>query len=323
MYRCCRVKRFLLLLVCDALGLGLLCLLFNGFWHLAAPATNAAPEESHCVPILMYHSVFHGRTGDYIVSEETFTADLQYLKEHGYHTVMISDLIAYVYDGKPLPERPVVLTFDDGFYNNYSIVLPLLERFDMCATVSVVGCFMEAQAEADAHQDNYSYLTIPEIRALSDSGRVEIGNHTYNLHSNGRRTGCAIRRGESEAEYAALFNADVGQLQSLLTKEAGITPVVFAYPFGFLCKESIPLLKSMGFLATLNCFERPNLITRNPDCLYGLCRYNRPGGISTDAFMARALKGTGLETNQLAKKAAVPAGTAAWRAAPLRALAPL
>ena len=79
MYRCCRVKRFLLLLVCDALGLGLLCLLFNGFWHRAAPATNAAPEESHCVPILMYHSIFNGRTGDYIVSEETFTADLQYL----------------------------------------------------------------------------------------------------------------------------------------------------------------------------------------------------------------------------------------------------
>lgn len=281
MYRCCNVKRFLILLLCDAIALLLLTILLRG--------GAEAEVEGISVPILMYHSVHEERTGAYIVSPKTLEQDLAYLSAHDYHAVFVEDLIAYVYDGKPLPDHPVVITFDDGFYNNFSAALPLLEQYDMRATISVVGSFMEAQADADSHHPAYSYLTAADIRALCDSGRIEIGNHTYAMHGNQTRHGCAILPNEREAAYAQVLRQDVGQLQSLLTAQAGVTPVVFAYPFGFVCPESIPVLRGMGFLATLTCYERPNLITRDPDCLIGLCRYNRDSSLTTAAFMQRAL----------------------------------
>ena len=83
--------------------------------------------------------------------------------------------------GTPLPQNPVVITFDDGFYNNLSVALPLLEQYDMKATVSVVGSFSENQTEQDSHK-SYSYLTDADIAVLLESGRFEIGNHTNSLH---------------------------------------------------------------------------------------------------------------------------------------------
>lgn len=283
MYRCCNVRRFLVLLLCDAIALGILLLLFHGVDGATADGTGVT------VPILMYHSVAENPVGDYVVSPASFEADLRYLRDHGYQTVCVEELIAYVYDGTPLPEQPVVITFDDGFYNNLSEALPLLEEYDMKATISVVGSFAQNQAECDSHKP-YSYLTDDDLAQLAASGRIEIGSHTFDLHSCDSRKGCAKRSGESEADYANMLRTDLTLLQEHLRTAVGTEPVVFAYPYGAVSRESIPVLRDMGFLATLTCRELPNLITRDPDCLYGLGRYNRSGLISTEAYMKRALQ---------------------------------
>lgn len=315
MYRCVNVKRFFLLLLGDAVAFLVLMVLVRTTVFGNAALTD---PEGICLPVLMYHSVSDSQQGEYVISPKVVEQDLLYLREHGYETVFVADLIAYVYEGTALPEHPVLVTLDDGFYNNLSELLPILQRYDMKATVSVVGKFMDRQASQDAHHPAYSYLTYDEVRALSQSGNVEIGNHTYDLHGSHGRKGCAILPGESEAAYAALLRADVGRLQSQLTADAGVTPVVFAYPFGYLCRESIPALKGMGFLATLTCYERPNYITRDPDCLFGINRYNRPSGISTEAFMKKALKGT-IQANETQTSERRSPGAAApcplWRMA--------
>lgn len=90
-------------------------------------STQAETAETKKVPILMYHSVLKSSNGknDYIVSPDQIEKDLIYIKDNGYQTVTTNDLINFV-DGKgKLPEKPVVLTFDDGNYNNYSYVYPL------------------------------------------------------------------------------------------------------------------------------------------------------------------------------------------------------
>ena len=63
----------------------------------------------------MYHSILKDpqRTGDYVISPEQLEKDLIYLQNHGYTTVLLADLIAYVHEGTPLPDKPIVLTFDD------------------------------------------------------------------------------------------------------------------------------------------------------------------------------------------------------------------
>ena len=177
MYRCCNVKRFLIMLLCDLVAVGLLMLLFRcspfRTEGVSDPGENGIP-----LPVLMYHSVFSGRHSDYVVPPEVLESDLAYLSDHGYQAVLVSDLVEYVYNGKPLPEKPVMITFDDGYYNNLEQCLPLLEKYDMCAVISVVGSYIVNQAEQDSHITAYSYLTFPEIQTLLESGRIEIGNHT-------------------------------------------------------------------------------------------------------------------------------------------------
>lgn len=243
------------------------------------------------LPVIMYHSIHEGAAADYEVTPFQIESDLKYLKENGYHSVSAQNLIDYVYNGGELPEKPVMITLDDGFYNNFYYLLPLLEKYDMTAIVSIVGTYTENDAVADPHIPEYSYLTWEDINNMLDSGRFEIGNHTFDMHSSeGSRKGCHIKKDESSEEYYFAFENDISKLQTLIKENTGISPVIFTYPFGYTCKESIPILRENGFLITFNCYEKPNYITRDSDCLYEINRYNRSGLYSTQEFMSKALK---------------------------------
>lgn len=290
MFKCCNIKKIIKFLLCDT-AIILLALLITAAGKNHWTAFNESSDDPIFVPIIMYHSIVDNpdRAGDYAVTVETAENDLKYLSENGYKSVSVEDIVNYVKYNKPLPEKPVVITADDGFYNNSYFLLPLLEKYDMNATVSVVGYFSEYVAENDPHVPDYSYLTWDDIKEMNKSGRIEFGNHTYNMHSNSYRKGCSKLSCETEEEYAEVFKGDVGLMQSLMKINTGITPVVFAYPFGYISDESIPLLKDLGFSAALNCYEKPNYITHDEECLYELNRYNRPANLSTDEFMSRLL----------------------------------
>ena len=95
------------------------------------------------------------------------------------------------------------------------------------------------------------------------------------------------RRGRNALRDAA--PKDTEQTQTLITDAGLPAPTCYTYPFGACSKESETLLKSMGFRCTLGCEERVNTVTRNPDCLFELGRFNRPAGQSTERFLHRAL----------------------------------
>lgn len=248
-------------------------------------------DERIFLPVIMYHSICENSGTEYAVTPQQIESDLKYLKEHGYNSVSAQQLADYTYSRGELPENPVMITLDDGFYNNLFYLEPLLEKYDMTAVVSVVGTYIENDAVRDPHVPEYSYLTWEDIGEMLDSGRFEIGNHTFNMHEskNGRK-GCSINKNENPEEYCRIINEDISKLQALIKENTDTVPIVFAYPFGYICKESIPVLRENGFIITLNCYEKPNYITRNPDCLYDINRYNRSGLYSTEEFMSRLLK---------------------------------
>ena len=72
-------------------------------------------------------------------------------------------------------------------------------------------------------------------------------------------------------------------------EETGYTPTAFVYPFGAVSSESLPILKELGFQATLICESHINAITRDPECLYGLGRYRRPAKTGSEAFFKKIL----------------------------------
>ncbi|MFR2443891.1 MAG: polysaccharide deacetylase family protein [Ruminococcus sp.] len=288
MYHSWNVRRFLRYVIFD------LVLIFSAIWLTRAGKHHFAAVEQHqngvFLPVLMYHSVAELTETQFCVTPQTIESDLRYLKEHGYEAVSAEALVEYTNGTGSLPLHPVLITLDDGFYNNSSLVLPLLEKYDMCAVISVVGVFTDVYAPDAPHQDDYSYLTWDDMREMCCSPRIEFGNHTYQLHSHRKRQGCAKLSWESEEEYRQTLSEDLNLLQTRFQEELHLQPIVFAYPYGFLCEESRPVLQEAGFLITLNCLEQPNFITRDPACLYGLNRYNREGGISTETYMARLLQ---------------------------------
>ena len=286
MYQCYHTKKLRVLLLLDAV---LIILWLIGSSVSRSVHSSGVFQQGIFLPVVMYHSITDSPNGDYQITKEQFAQDLYYLYANGYETVSVGDLYAYTEGKGELPEHPVMLTFDDGFYNNLSIALPLLEEYDMCAVVSIVGYYTDETAEKDPHVDRYSYLTWEDVKRLQQSGRIEIGSHTYNLHSNDQRAGCSIMYGEDPENYQNMLRQDLGKLQDRTKTQTGSSPVVFAYPYGFVCKESIPVLKELGFLCTFSCREQGNYITRDSNCLYGLDRYNRSPDYSTEDFFAKVL----------------------------------
>ena len=250
----------------------------------------AGSEEAIEVPIIMYHSILKdiSRSNKYTITPSTLEEDLKYIKDNGYTTVTISDLISYIYENKELPSKPIVLTFDDGHYNNYGYLLPLLEKYDMKAVISIVGAYTDKFSKTDEANLNYSYLRWKDIQELIKTERIEFQNHTYNLHSNtGKRIGTKKIKGETNEHYKQVLKEDILKLQREFEEYTNYTPQCFTYPFGGISNASVSIIKELGFKASLSCEQSINKITKNPNSLYLLKRYNRPSFISTYNFFQK------------------------------------
>ncbi len=272
--------------VCVLTAICLTCMI-----ALKNPIFFAKENESATVVILMYHSLLKDPTrhGKYVVSPDLFESDLKYLKEHGYSFVGIQELIDFVYSGAPLPKKSVVITFDDGYYNNYLYAYPLLEKYDAKMVISVIGKYTDLY---DGEKPNayYSHVTWDMINEMLASGRVEIGNHTYSMHTNGERRGSKKIKGETDEHYSKILTEDIGKLQAEMFEHTGTYPSVYTYPFGAISNASFGIIADMGFLASLSCTEKPSTVTRGkPESLRCLGRFLRPTKISSADFFEKKI----------------------------------
>ena len=242
------------------------------------------------LPIIMYHGLLKDkkRLNQYVISVDTFEKDLKYLKEKGYKTIFMKDLIDYVYEGACLPEKPIIITFDDGYYNNYLYAYNLEKKYEIKIVISPIGLYTDKYSEIDDKNPLYAHITWDNINDMVESGYVEFQNHSYNMHSNKKgRNGSKKKCKESVKEYKKFFSNDVMKMQNLMKEHIGISPTTFTYPFGAISKESVDILKELGFKATLTSEQKMNKIYKHTDDLYGLYRFLRPNGISTKEYFEK------------------------------------
>lgn len=241
------------------------------------------------LPVIMYHSLLKSRTGAYITSPAKFKSDLTWLKERGYTSVFVQDIIDHCEGRKALPDKPVLISFDDGHYNNYYYAFDILKELDFKANINIIGCHSEfCSTHEDRDNPNYSHLTWGEIKEMQESGIWEVGNHTYNMHKFQPRYGVSKMYNESSQEYEKNLTHDVMRLQDKFEKECGFTSNVFAFPFGKYSKESLKILSDCGFKAFLTCNEKINKLEfGNASKLQYIGRFNRTGTLSTYEFFKK------------------------------------
>lgn len=251
--------------------------LYLGFTPEAQPVSTQ--QEGIQLPIVMYHSILKDTKlqGQYVIGPDQFESDLKMLKEKGYTTITVTDLVDYVYNDKELPEKPIMLTFDDGYYNNYLYAYPLLEEYECKAVLSPIGYYSEQYSQdSNPPSPSYSHCTWSQLKEIQDSGYVEIQNHSYNMHSQSGRLGVSKKQGESNESYNSILVEDISTAQNLFKDNLNYTPIAFTYPFGAVSDTSEDVIKSLSFKCSLICEEKINTITKDKESLYMLGRFLRP-----------------------------------------------
>lgn len=178
------------------------------------------------VPILIYHCIEDrpkqgAGDGGMYVSAKKFEQQIKYLSEEGYNTVFVKDL------GGPLPPKPIAITFDDGYQNNYTLALPILEKYQAKATIFMVG--------SAADKAIPGRLSWSDLRYMRETGLVDVQSHTYALHDSVMTTDYLGKQkeGESEEAYIERIKADIAKQDEVFLRELGYTPVAIAYPNGY------------------------------------------------------------------------------------------
>ncbi len=234
------------------------------------------------LPILMYHHILKDEKlqGKYVISPEEFESDLRFLKAQGYQTISIDDLIKFKNGEKNLPQKPIMLTFDDGYLSTLVYALPILEKYEAKAVVSVVGSYTDRFTELEDISLTYGHMTWENVATLDKSPLVEVISHSYNMHNLEGRKGAMKNSKEIENDYHASLMADLSKMQSKLSDNIGKAPAAFTYPFGLYSAESQKVIDDLNIEVTFGCGERINVLNGAEGEMFNLGRYNRSHGIN-------------------------------------------
>lgn len=247
------------------------------------PQKPTAVQNSINVPILMYHHFAAEGDDATVITPQSFRAQLEAIRDAGYHAVSMQELYDYVYRGMELPEKPFCITIDDGYLSNYEIAYPILQEFQMKATIFCIGYSFGASYYKDTNHTITPHFNFNQAKEMIASGLISIQCHTYNMHqwapyeklSPARETMSKLR-GESEKEFAEAILADVASYREMYEKAFDSTPIALAYPEGVYSELTEVVLHGDGFPITLSTdtSRRNTLVQGLPQTLCAMGRLN-------------------------------------------------
>lgn len=249
------------------------------------------------VPVLMYHAVAtdpDDATRALSVAPEAFAEQMALIAERGLTPVDTAALAAHWRSGRPLPDRPVLITFDDGYEGVHRHALPELTRHGFPATLFVTTGWLRGPYATGAAPDRM--LDWDQVRALADAG-VEIGGHT---HSHPQLDQLDDHRLRTELIHS----------KEILSDQLGRTPVSFAYPFGYSSRRVRQAVRETGYAQALAV---GNGLARRAQGPYALRRLTVRRSTDTAEF-ERLLDGRAL-TRTFARDRALTKGYAVVRRA--------
>ena len=244
--------------------------------------STASESDSVMVPILMFHDVKTYPGGSWSISAENFRKRMEFLLENGYTPVTFEQLMGYVDGAASLPEKPVCITFDDGYYSNYKNVLPIITELNIPITVFVIGSMVRQDGVVPSqNEEELSTMSATEIALMEASPLVHIQPHTYDLHIRGygdgeKRGNVLPLQSESESAYKKMFAEDCALTENVLTNAGIAEYTVFSYPGGVYHRWAEAVLRERGYRVTLttDAGHQNLVVAGNPESLFLLGRMN-------------------------------------------------
>lgn len=259
----------------------------------AASTPSVAEPRTQEVPILLYHHLSPD-PADNTVTPEQFEEAMNLLHQKGYQTVSIEEMIAFVEQGSPLPDKPVCITFDDGYLSNFEYAYPILKKYTMKATIFCIGATVgQTTYYKDTQFPITPHFSFAQAKEMSDSGLISIQSHTYDMHQwEPFETGDKIRTtilklpNETEAEYTEYLKWDYTRSKSDIEAATGKTVQAVSYPLGTYDELSQSVLLSLGVKATVATSNKAVLVQGDAKSLLNMGRYSvKPDTASADLLM--------------------------------------
>jgi biofilm PGA synthesis lipoprotein PgaB len=222
------------------------------------------------------------------VTTRSLAQFFDWLKGSGWTAVSLDDLAAAARGTRPLPDKAILVSFDDGYRSLYTRVFPLLQVYRFPIVAALVGSWMEARPDGnvlygDRVMPRSQFISWSEAREMQASGLVEFASHSYDLHrgvlANPQgnmvpsaitwRYDAATARYETDAQYRARIRSDLQRSRQQIAANLGKPPRALVWPFGRYSGPALAEAKAMGFTFALTLEPEPAYTSD----LYAIHRY--------------------------------------------------
>jgi peptidoglycan/xylan/chitin deacetylase (PgdA/CDA1 family) len=241
--------------------------------EIAHAVRLAQLDRRYRVPILLYHYVEYVKDHRDLIRKsldtrpDIFEAQVKTLQDAGYTFLTVSELSGILDARQEMPEKPVALTFDDGYLDFYTDVFPILSVYRVKATAYISPGLLNGE----------NYMNDRHIQEIAESGLVEIGAHT-------------VHHVPLAGAPSELVEQEVYGSKQQLEQRFGLTVTSFAYPYGSFDGQAVRVVKEAGFTTSVSTVEGTELHQTNRLFLYriragnlvgeGLIRFlNSPAGV--------------------------------------------
>lgn len=233
-------------------------------------AEKISAQEEKAVPILMYHKVSPNFFKSNLrVNPEEFEKQIKYLKEQGFSSLSFEDFILWRKEEGPLPKKPVIITFDDGYEDNYLYAYPVLKKYGFSATIFlIVGKLdKEIRWEREKRRPNSKLLSWDKIKEMKENG-MDFGSHT-------------ISHPDLTKILRKQIKWEIRKSKRIIEKNLNQKVVVFSYPFGKHNKKIRQLVRKNKYLCAVSA--KPGWASKKSN-IYSLPRIRITGYTSLKKF---------------------------------------
>jgi len=214
---------------------------------------------------LVYHNFSKKESDRTAVSQDDFEAQMKYLKQHAYHVISIDQLLGFINYKEQIPEKSIVITFDDAWRSIFDIALPILIKYGFTATFFVYTDFIGGGKA----------MTWKQIETLSKIGfDIQCQTKTH-------RNLAVPKKNESFQEYFKSIEMEISYPKQLIKKNLNIDCKYLAYPYGETNNLVIAMLKKHGYRAAFTIDRKPNPFFIDK---YRICRSVIYGSFDMDKF---------------------------------------